>query len=169
MDSIVPLLHSLEGSSLAVFIAESAWAFPTIETIHVVALTLTIGTVVIIDLRLLGLASVRQPYQALRRDVLPWTWLAFCAAAVSGCLMFITQAAEYYENDAFRIKLFLLALAGINMLVFELIIARGAANWDRGLPVPWPGKIAALLSLTLWLSIVFFGRRVGFTMILGRD
>ncbi len=80
--------------------------------------------------------------------------------------MFITRAAEYFANDAFRIKLILLVLAGINMLVFELIIARGTPNWDRGSSVPWSGKIAALLSLALWISIVFFGRRVGFTMIL---
>ena len=74
MEHIVALLQSLERSSPAVYIAESAWAFPSIETIHVLAVTLTIGTVLVMDLRLLGLASVRQRYEALRRDVLPWTW-----------------------------------------------------------------------------------------------
>lgn len=167
MESIVALLRSLERSSPAVSIAESAWAFPAIETVHVIALTLTIGTVLVLDLRLLGLASTKQRYAALRRDVLPWTWLAFTGAAASGFLMFISQAAEYFQNDAFRIKLSLLLLAGINMLVFELMMARGAADWGDKLPVPWPGKIAALLSLALWISIVFFGRRVGFTMLLG--
>ncbi len=167
MDYVVALLESLEHSSLAVSIAESSWAFPTIETIHVIALTLMIGTVLIMDLRLLGFASARQRYKALQRDVLPWTWWTFGGAVVSGCLMFITQATEYYENEAFRIKLLLLLLAGINMLVFELMIARSAANWDRVAAAPWPGKIAALLSIALWISIVFFGRRVGFTMLLG--
>ena len=167
MEHIVALLQSLERSSSAVYIAESAWAFPSIETVHVLAVTLTIGTVPVMDLRLLGVASVRQRYAALRRDVLPWTWLAFGTAAVSGCLMFISQATEYFANNAFRVKLALLLLAGINMLVFELVHARDAAQWDSGVPVPWTGKIAALLSLVLWVSIVFFGRRVGFTMILG--
>ena len=169
MDHVVAMLELLEHSAIAVSIAESNWAFPTIETIHVIALTLMFGTVLIMDLRLLGLASVKQRYIALKRDVLPWTWWAFGGAVVSGCLMFITQATEYYENEAFRIKLFLLLLAGINMLVFDLMIARGAANWDRESSVPWPGKVAALLSIALWISIVFFGRRVGFTMLLGRD
>jgi hypothetical protein len=169
LQSVVPLLNSLQQSWLAVSIAESSWAFPAIEMVHVIALTLTIGTVLVVDLRLLGLASIKQRYQALRRDVLPWTWLAFCAAVASGCLMFISQATEYYENDAFRVKLVLLLLAGINMLVFELIIARGAAVWDHGTPVPRAGKIAALLSLALWIAIVYFGRRVGFTMDLGRN
>ena len=93
--------------------------------------------------------------------------VAFGTAAVSGFLMFISQATEYFANNAFRVKLVLLLLAGINMLVFELVLARDAAHWDAGVPVPWTGKIAALLSLVLWVSIVFFGRRVGFTMILG--
>ena len=167
MKWIVPLLQSLEHSSLAVSIAELAWAFPAIETIHVIALTLVVGTILIVDLRLLGLASTQQNYDALSRDVLPWTWCAFCGAVVSGSLMFVTRAAEYYGNAAFRMKFLLLLLAGINMLVFELIIARGAANWEQRSPIPWPGKIAALLSLILWISIVFFGRRVGFTMDVG--
>lgn len=169
MDHVISLLGLLENSALAVFIAESSWAFPIIETIHIIALTLTVGTVVIMDLRLLGLASTKQSYTALQRDVLPWTWLAFGAAVVSGCLMFITQATEYFGNEAFRTKFFLLLLAGINMLIFELIIARGAANWDQESSAPWPGKIAAVLSIALWISIVFFGRRVGFTMLFGGD
>ncbi len=169
MDYVNALLESLEHSALAVSIAESKWAFPIIETIHVIVLTLMIGTVLIMDLRLLGLASAKQRYTVLQRDVLPWTWWAFGVAVISGCLMFITQATEYYENEAFRIKLFLLLLAGINMLVFELIIARRAADWDQESSVPWLGKVAALLSIALWISIVFFGRRVGFTMLLGRN
>jgi Family of unknown function (DUF6644) len=165
VQSIEQTLDWLEQLPLAVAIARSNWAFPAIETIHVIALTLTIGTVLIIDLRLLGLASLKQPYGMLRRDVLPWSWAAFCMAAISGCLMFVSQAAEYFANQAFRIKLILLLLAGINMLIFELIIARGAVRWDRA--IPWPGKIAALLSIILWVAAVFFGRRVGFTMLPG--
>jgi len=163
VEHIIALLQELEHTPLAVTIAQSAWAFPIIETVHVIALTLTIGTVLILDLRLLGLASLRQPYAAVRREVQPWTWAAFGVAAVSGSLMFISQASEYFENTAFRIKLGLLALAGLNMLTFELIIRRRAAAFEKG-STRWPGRIAALLSLAFWISIVFFGRRIGFTM-----
>jgi hypothetical protein len=169
LEHVFPLLESLEHSALAISIAESNWVFPAIETIHVIAVALMIGMVLIMDLRLLELTSANQPYATLKRDVLPWTWWAFCGAVFSGGLMFITQATEYVENDAFRTKVFLLALAGVNMVVFELMITRGAAKWDHGLAIPLPGKIAAMLSLALWILIVFFGRRVGFTMLLGRD
>jgi len=167
LEYVDALLQSLEGSAPAIDIAESAWLFPAIETIHVLAGALTIGTVLIMDLRLLGLASVKQGYAALRREVLLWTWLAFGAAVVSGFLMFISQATEYFANHAFRTKLALLLLVGINMLMFELIVARDADDWGPGAAAPRAGKIAALLSLGLWVSIVFFGRRVGFTMNLG--
>jgi len=163
VDRLIPLLDWLEHTPLAVAIAQSTWAFPAIETVHVIALTLTIGTVLILDLRLLGLASLQHPYVAIRRDVQPWTWAAFGFAVVSGSLMFISQASEYFANTAFRIKLVLLALAGLNMLSFELIIRRRAAACEKG-SAPWPGRIAALLSLVFWIAIVFFGRRIGFTM-----
>jgi uncharacterized membrane protein len=153
LERIVPLLNWVEHSALAIAIAQSNWAFPAIETIHVLALTLTIGTVLIVDLRLLGLASAKQPYEVLRREVLPWTWAAFCVAVISGSLMFISQATEYYANSAFRAKFVLLLLAGLNILVFELIIARDAANWDRA--IPWPAKPAALLSIALWIQSSF--------------
>lgn len=162
MERIAPLLDWIENSALAVAIARSSWLFPAIETIHVLSLTLTIGTVLIVDLRLLGLASVQQPYAVVRREVLPWTWAAFAIAVVSGSLMFISQAEEYTANVAFRTKFILLLFAGLNMLVFEGIIARDAANWHGR--IPRPAKAAALLSIVLWISVVFFGRRVGFTM-----
>ena len=165
MEYVDALLQSLEGSAPAIYIAESAWAFPAIETIHVLAGALTVGTVFFMDLRLLGLASVKQRYAALRREVLPWAWLAFGVAVVSGFLMFISQATEYFANDAFRTKLILLLLAGVNMMIFELIVARDAGDWDAR--ARRSGKFAALLSLALWVSIVFFGRRVGFTMNFG--
>jgi hypothetical protein len=164
VEAVVPLLDWLEHTALAVSIAESDWAFAIIETTHVIALALVIGTVCVVDLRLLGLASVKQPYRALSREVLPWTWAAFGLALITGLLLFITQATEYFANTAFRIKLLLLALAGLNMLFFESMTARDAASWDGGVPVPWRGKLAAALSLTLWIAIVFFGRRIGFTM-----
>jgi hypothetical protein len=163
LEHVVAIVSWLEQLPLAVAIARSNWIFPALETIHVIALTLTIGTVLIVDLRLLMLASQKQSYQAVRQDVLPLTWIAFCMAAVSGFLMFLSQASEYFVNQAFRIKFVLLLLIGFNMLVFELTINRNASVW--GGTIPWPGKLAALLSIVLWIAVVFFGRRIGFTML----
>ena len=80
-----------------------------------------------------------------------------------GALMFISQPVGYFHNVAFRLKILLLVLAGLNMLVFQLITGRDVAAWD-GAVVPVAGRIAGMLSLALWIAIVFFGRQVGFTM-----
>lgn len=155
-------LNWAEQTPLAVAIARSNWLFPAIETVHVIALTLTIGTVLILDLRLLGLASIAQAHDALRREVLPWTWGAFAVAVLSGALMFVSQASGYAANGAFRFKMALILLAGLNVFVFETIVGRDDSAWERA--VPAGAKCAAGLSLVLWIAAVFFGRRIGFTM-----
>jgi len=158
------LLTWMEATRLAEFMRESEWAFPAVESVHVIALALVIGTIAIVDLRLLGLASTNRAYSELAGQVLPWTWGAFVLAAISGALMFIGQPRAYFDNVAFRIKFVLMLLTGINMLTFQLLTSRGAAEWDREPAAPLAGRIAATLSLVFWIAIVFFGRRIGFTM-----
>jgi hypothetical protein len=162
---VTELLSRLEATPLAVFIAESDWAFPAIESAHVIALALVIGTIAIVDLRLLGVASARRSYTELSAEVLPCTWAAFAVAVITGTLMFTSQPVKYFENTAFRIKILLLLLAGVNMLVFQLVTSRDVARWDRAATTPLAGKIAATLSLAFWIAVVFFGRRIGFTML----
>ena len=164
MDTVTELLNWLESTPLAVYIAESTIAFPVIEIVHVVAITLVFGTIAIVDLRLLGLGSNNRAVTELCRDVLPWTWAAFGVAAISGSLLFISQATQYVENPAFRMKMLLMLAAGINMLVFEFITFRGVAKWDRDVPVAPAGKLAGAVSLVCWLGVVGFARWVGFTV-----
>ena len=163
MPSIDNLLQWFESSSLAIFIQQSAWAFPAIETVHVIAVALVVGTISVVDLRLLELASTGRPITRLCREILPITWAAFVLAAIAGTLMFISQAMEYFVSYAFRVKFFIMALAGINMLVFQLITYRRVSNWDRGTAIPLAGRLAGAISLTCWIGIVFFGRWIGFT------
>jgi uncharacterized protein DUF6644 len=154
----------LEGTALATGIAESAWAFPAIESIHVVAITMVVGSIAVADLRLLGLAWKSRPVTDVLHDVLPMTWIAFAVALICGSLMFISQASKYLDNSAFQIKMLLMLLAGLNMLAFELITLRSVARWDRGVPVPPAGKLAGAVSLACWLGILVYGRQIGWTM-----
>jgi hypothetical protein len=164
LESISELLTWLEATQLSLFIRESAWAFPTIEAVHVIALALVVGTIAIVDLRLLGLASTAQSVSGLCQEVLPWTWGAFILAVTTGALMFASHASGYFGNTAFRIKLLLLAAAGVNMLVFQLMTYRGVARWDGDAALPLPARLAGAISLTCWVAVVFFGRWIGFTM-----
>jgi uncharacterized protein DUF6644 len=157
------LLAALEASRLATSIRNSLYLFPLIESVHVLGLTMVFGTITIIDLRLLGLASTRRPFSVIASDVLKWTWLAFAVTAMTGLLMFITNAGTYYHNVYFRAKMALLVLSGVNMLAFELTARRSVHRWDRNATAPAAGRTVAALSLVFWIAVIFLGRWVGFT------
>jgi hypothetical protein len=166
VQSFIDYLNALQNSQLAVYIAESTWAFPAIETIHVFAICTVFGSIAIVDLRLLGLASTNRTFSELSREVLPWTWGAFVLAALCGTLLFITRPLTYLENYEFRTKFGFMALAGVNMLVFQLISSRSLGRWDLGRPSA-AAKIAGGLSLVCWIGVVYYARLTGFTMVQG--
>jgi len=138
------------------------WLFPIVETLHVMALTIVFGSIAMVDLRLLGIASRDSSVSRLSNEVLPWTWTAWCTAAVFGTLMFMAKATTYAGNLQFRLKLICMALAAVNMLIFHFGAYRQVARWDSG-ATPASAKAAGAASLSLWIGVVFFGRWVGFT------
>src|SRR6202042_3376145 len=99
------VLTRLQDLSLPTQIRESDWLFPTIETVHVFALVLVVGSIVTVDLRLLGITNKDRPFSRLAAEMLPWTWVAFAIAASAGLLMFSSKALIYYGNIPFRIKM----------------------------------------------------------------
>ena len=163
MQSLSALMEWLEASSLAVFIHQTKWAFTAIEVVHVIAISLVIGSIAIVDLRLLGIAS--RPFTQLAREVLPFTWAAFVLAAMAGSLLFISQATAYFMSTTFWIKMSIMALAGINMLIFEFITVRGVQEWDLKSTPPLPARLAGGISVTCWLLIFIFGRWTGFSVL----
>lgn len=155
-------LRWLQDLNFPTQIRESDWLFPTIETVHVLALVLVVGSIMTVDLRLLGVANKERPFSQVAAEMLPWSWRAFGVAAVAGFLMFSSKALTYYGDIPFRIKMLCLVLAGINMALFHSVGTRRLAEWDNGKP-PWPARIAGGTSLLLWILIVASGRWVGFT------
>jgi hypothetical protein len=152
----------LQDLPLPAQIRESDWLFPTIETVHVFALVLVVGSIITVDLRLLGLANRDRPFSQLAREMLPWTWTAFIVAAMAGALMFSSKAVIYFGNIPFRLKMLCLLLAGMNMLWFHWKGTRHLATWDASTPPP-RARFAGAASLLLWSSIVAAGRWIGFT------
>lgn len=152
----------LESQPLSVAIAESDLAFPVIETLHVLALSLVIGSIAWLDLRLLGLSSRDVPVKRLAKGLLPITWACFAVAATSGLLMFVSKASTYYENVPFRLKVAALALAGVNMAVFHIGTYRTIDRWGASATLPTGAKAAGALSLLIWSAVVVFGRWIGF-------
>jgi uncharacterized membrane protein len=164
VQSITDLLESLQASSWAVFIHKTPWAFTTIEVIHVFAISLVLGTIAIVDLRLLGIASAKRPFAELSRQVLPFTWAAFVIAVIAGSLLFISRATDYFVNPVFWIKMVLIAAAGINMMIFEFITVRDVQKWNTDPIPPQQARLAGGISITTWILVLLLGRLIAFTL-----
>lgn len=161
---ILSLLGWLQQTGLAVQIRDSLFVFPLLESAHVIGLALVFGTIAIVDLRLLGVASTNRPFRRLAADTLKWTWVAFALTGLTGALMFMTNATVYFHNAYFRAKVVLLVLAAVNVLVFELTAGRTVERWERAPAAPPVGRAVAAVSLVVWVAVIVTGRMIGFTV-----
>lgn len=153
----------IEGTRVATAIRQSTWLFPTVETIHVLAIVIVVGSVTMLDLRLLGVASKDRSIREVHEEIMPWTWGAFAVAVVAGALLFSSAATKYYVNFPFRMKMLLLLIIGINAGFFEMVTYRRVENADKEARVPASAKIAGAVGIVLWIGVVAFGRWIGFT------
>ena len=164
MQPLQEFISYFEDSGLADNIRENDLLFPLIESVHVLSICLVVGSIFVVDLRLLGLASVNRAVSRVSSGVLPLTWSAFAVAVASGGLLFISNATKYLENGYFVAKIFLILAAGLNMAIFHAISARDLPKWDNETALPLRARLAGGLSILLWVSVVTCGRWIGFTM-----
>jgi uncharacterized protein DUF6644 len=156
------LLVAVASSGLATWINTTRGAFAVVEALHVIAITTVFGTILVVDLRLLGLLTTTRPFTEVAAETLRWTWAAFGLAAITGSLLFTTNPVFYFGNFESRTKMVLMLLAGINMAVFELRTMKTVALWDVDKSPPAAARLAGALSLALWLGVITFGRLIGF-------
>ena len=159
MTALADVWAWLENLPLAARIGESWW-FPLLESIHVLSATFVLGTLLMVDLRLIGVAARQQAVTRISGELVPWSWGAFVVALVTGVGMFMTRAGTYMENPAFQIKLVLLALAGVNMAAFHFGTFRRVAQWDTTAPTA-AARFAGVASLVMWVGVMLAGRWVG--------
>jgi hypothetical protein len=152
----------LHDTSFATAIRNGSLLFPWIESVHVLAISLVVGSITIVDLRLIGFASTNRSVATVAGEILPITWIAFAVAVLTGAALFTSHAVGYAQNVQFRLKLLLLLLAGVNMMTFHLVMGRHPDRWNEARMTPRSGKLAGLTSLTLWIGIVALGRWIGF-------
>jgi hypothetical protein len=141
-------------------LSESDDAFPVLETLHVLSMSLIVGTVVTVDLRVTGLILRSEPVTRVVRALLPGTWIGFGIMVFTGLPLFASEAAKLYGNPAFRLKLLLLGLAGLNALMFHVVAYRRVAQWDQRPAGPPVAKALAALSIVLWAGVIVSGRMI---------
>jgi hypothetical protein len=141
------ILEIIQDSAIADWMRYTNNAMPVVEATHVLSATLLFGTVLIVDLRLLGVLDSTRAFTRISREVLPLTWMAFGISVITGSLMFTTNALTYFGNAAFQMKALSLFGAGLNMALFRM----------------FPTRVAGLVSMLLWAAVVLLGRWIGFT------
>jgi hypothetical protein len=159
---LLSICEWLDSTRLNAVLRQSTWAFPTFDTIHTLGIVLVAGTIMLVDLRLLGLGLRSVPVAELVHRIVPWTLWGFGLMFISGGLLFSSEAVKMYHSPAFRIKVVLLALAGLNALIFHRTIFRDVANWDPGAIAPARARLAGLLSLVFWIAIIAAGRAIAY-------
>ncbi len=152
----------IDSTRLNAILRQSNWAFPVLDVIHTLGIVLVAGTIMLVDFRLLGLALRGVPVTQVVARIVPATLWGFGLMLVSGALLFLSEAVKMYHSPAFRIKVVLLALAGINALVFHRTVYRGAAHWDPSAVAPARARLAGLLSLLFWIAIIAAGRAIAY-------
>lgn len=139
----------------------ATWWFPLMESLHVVSITLMLGAILMLDLRVLGLAANSYAVNRMSRELVPWSAAAFLVATLTGTAMFITRASAHVLNPAFQIKMLLILVAGINIAIFHFRIFRTIQQWDVAAMAPASARLVASASLLLWCGVMLAGRWVG--------
>jgi hypothetical protein len=162
--SLLQAAEWLEATSAGLMVRESPWGFPILVAIHLFGLTISAGVVVWLDLRLLGISMRSQPVSRVYRRLMPIAFAGFAVMFVSGGLLLAGFATAAYANLYFRIKVAALLLAGVNALVYHRTIEMTIAQWDSAARPPLAARMAGLISLAVWTTVVLAGRMMSYTM-----
>ncbi len=147
-----------EASWLGQVVRTSVWMFPVIEAIHLLGLSMLGGLMLVVDLRMLGIALRDQPIATLARGVQPWLIRSVVLMLVTGFLLFISEAVKCYHNQAFWVKMSTLPIA----IAFTFLVRQRVASRD-GVTTGWKSRIVAMTSIALWSTVAVGGRWIGFS------
>ena len=154
-------LEWLQGTWVGVLVAQSLWGYPLLETIHTIGMAMMIGSLGLINLRVLGYKP-ELPLLDIRQ-LLPLAWLGFTLNAISGTLLFTSDAVYFFSSYTFRIKMVLIILGGINAALLGQRVFREAAAGAPAPPAAAGTKWIAFLSLVFWFGAVCAGRLIAYT------
>lgn len=156
---LLPLFRWFDASAIGAGIRSSTYVFPVVECFHLMGMVLLLGTLVVVDLRLLGFGLRHQSISRVAAALAPVTWIGLGTMIVTGLLLFLSEALKCYGNAAFPYKMFFLFLG----LIVYFTIHRSITKKDDAQIGPIRGRLVAVVSLCLWFGVALAGRAIGFT------
>jgi hypothetical protein len=162
METLMPWIQWLQDHPLTTSWRESSWGYPGIETAHVVTIIMFSGFVVMMDLRLVGIAFKETPFSYLQSRLFPLQMVGMALSTVTGLALLVIDPVRFYNNIFFWMKVAMLAVAGANAIAFHLTTYKSVAAWDRDVRAPFSARVAGMASLALWSGVIVSGRLIAY-------
>jgi hypothetical protein len=156
--SLLPFFRWCDGTWISVAIRDSRFLFPIIETFHLLGITMLLGILLLLNVRLFNLGMRRQSIDLLAGQLAPWTLGSLGLILISGTLLFLSEALKCYDSGPFQLKMLLLFLA----ILFQFAVYRPFTMSGKAVITPFRGRLVASLSLMLWFGVGLAGRAIGF-------
>lgn len=161
---MLPLFHWIQNTAWATSLRQADLLFPLIEGSHILALSFSVGLILMLDLRLLGIAFRGEPVSRIMQQVMPWALPGFGVMFLTGLLLFLAQAESVYGNSYFRVKVLMLALLGLNAGFYQYKYYPQMREWDSAPAAPAGPKVVAAISLALWMAVIVCGRLTAYEL-----
>jgi hypothetical protein len=158
MHYLLPIFKWFDASWMGAVVRDSTWVFPAIEAVHIVALALLFGALLMLNLRLLGLGVTNKPVAQLARELSPWVLCSLIIILATGILLFASEAMKAYASVPFQVKMLFLFAA----IIFHYTIYSRVTKADAAQISPLWSKAVAIVSIVLWLGVGVGGRGLGF-------
>jgi hypothetical protein len=162
LTSIKTFLDVLQEWPSSIAVRESIYGYTALLSLHVLAMCLFFGLVLMMDLRLMGVGNMRTPFSQLQRRLFPWQILGMLVSAVTGVILIYGQPSRFYTNIFFYVKMVMMFVAAINALAFHQSSYHTVSRWDAGGPPPASAKLSGVLSIALWAGVVVAGRLIAY-------
>jgi hypothetical protein len=162
--SIHAFVEWLGGTSFSLMLRDSLYAEPIVETLHVLTLTVLFGFAILLDLRLLGVSMRRRPASEVLDQLSPWLIASLIVLIVTGVLLFCGDPVAFYNSIFFKVKMWMLLAAVLNVLIFNATVGRKIKQWELDYNPPGRAKVAAVISLVLWVAIIATGRAIAYSL-----
>ena len=162
LESLMPWIQWLQDQPLTTSWRESAWGYPAIETSHVVTIIMFAGFVMMMDLRLVGMAFRETPFSYIQSRLFPLQMVGMVLSSITGTMLLVIDPMRFYNNIFFWIKVVMLVVAGVNAIAFHRTTYKSVAAWDRDVRAPFPARMAGAASLVLWSGIIVSGRLIAY-------
>jgi len=162
--TILDLCIWIQNTSIGKAIRESIYFFPILEGSHLLALGISVGTIIVSDLLLFGVILKKERMSDVMHQILPWSIAGYVFMVVTGLLLFWSEAEKCYNSIWFRYKVVFLIVAAINVAIFHTTIYRRMEKWDLDIPPPSGAKLAGICSLIAWGLVIITGRMTAYNL-----